>query len=134
MKFYYGTNTFDLHIFDNETMALFKDFFKICTEMRFVSLFFLNERNITTSLFMIHLKCTAVYYANLNSSSINKPFLNYGSFNMLLHFFFISYLCFFKQGFVKNFMKELSFFNKNFQKSFQDVVYYKINTKMAFSA
>ena len=43
MKFYYVTN-----IFDNETVALLK-FFKICTEMHFVSLFFLNERNITAS-------------------------------------------------------------------------------------
>ena len=58
---------------------------EICTEMHFVS-FLLNERNITTSLLMIHLKRTVVHYSNLNSSSVNKPFLNYGSLNMLLLF------------------------------------------------
>ena len=66
MTFYYVTNIFDLHTFNNETTALLK-FFEISTEMHFVSLFFLNERNIATSLFMIHLKCTVVHYANLNS-------------------------------------------------------------------
>ena len=73
MKFYYVTNIFDLHTFDNETTAHFI-FLKICTEMHFVS-FFLNERNIATSILMIHLKCTVVHYATLNSSSINKPYL-----------------------------------------------------------
>ena len=66
----YVTNIFDLHTFDNEATALLK-FFEISTEMHFVSLLFLNERNITTS----HLKCTVVHYANLNSSSLNKPYL-----------------------------------------------------------
>ena len=55
MKFYYLTNTFDLHIFDNETTALGK-VFEISTEMHFVS-FVLNERNIKTSLLLIILKC-----------------------------------------------------------------------------
>ena len=64
-----------------------RPFFSICTDMHFVSLFFLNERNITTSLLMIHLKCTVVHYANLNSSSKNKPFLNYGLLNMLFRLF-----------------------------------------------
>ena len=61
--------------------------FEICTDMHFVFLFFLNERNITTSLLMIHLKCVAVHYANLNSSSKNKLFLNCRSLNMLFCFF-----------------------------------------------
>ena len=39
MKFYYVTNIFDLHTFDNETMGLLI-FLEICTEMHFVSLFF----------------------------------------------------------------------------------------------
>ena len=51
------------------------NFFEICTDMHFVSLFFLCERNITTSLLMIHLKCTVMHYANLNSSTKNKLFL-----------------------------------------------------------
>ena len=42
---------------------------------KYFSLFLLNERDIRTSPLMIHLKCTAVHYANLNWSSINKTFL-----------------------------------------------------------
>ena len=57
-------NIFDLHTFDNETTVFFK-FFEISMEMHFVSSFFLNERNITTSLLMIHLKCTVVNYATI---------------------------------------------------------------------
>ena len=53
MKFYYVTNIFDIHAFDNETTALLK-FFEISTEMDFVYLLFLNERNIANSLLMIH--------------------------------------------------------------------------------
>ena len=91
-KFYCVTNMFDLHIIENEIFEhiskKFKrvsllTFFEICTDLHFVSLFFLNERNIATSFLMIHLKCTVVHYANLNSSSINKLFLNYGLWNML---------------------------------------------------
>ena len=92
-NFYYVTNIFDRYIFENETVAIL-NFFEICTDMHFVSLFFINERNITTSIFMIHLKCTVVHYANLNWSSINKAFLNYRMLNMLLRFF-ISSLCLF---------------------------------------
>ena len=80
-------------------------FFSICTDMHFVSLFFLNERNITTSLLMIHLKCTVVHYANLNSSSKNKPFLNYGLLNMLFRFFRFLIYVYFNEAFVKIFMK-----------------------------
>ena len=60
MKFWYVINVLDLQILDNETTEISQNF----TEMNFVSLFFLNERNITTSLFMKYLKCTVVYYAN----------------------------------------------------------------------
>ena len=85
--------------------------------MHFVSLFFLNERNITTSLLMIHLKCTVVHYSNLNSSSVNKPFLNYGQLNMLFLFFFsISYLRLLSRGFCQKNMKQLSFFKSKFPK------------------
>ena len=65
MKFYYITNIFDLHFFGNETVVLLKPF-EICTEMLFVSSFFLNEKNITTFLLMIQLRCTVVNYANLH--------------------------------------------------------------------
>ena len=78
-------NIFDLHIFDNETTALLK-FIETSTEIHFVSLLFLNERNIATSLLMIHSKCTLVHYANLNSSSKNKPYLRAAKF--VISFFF----------------------------------------------
>ena len=77
MKLYYVPNTFDLHICDNEMASLLK-IFEICKEMHFASLFFLKERNIKTSLLMIHLKCSVLHYANLNSSSMNRLFLNCG--------------------------------------------------------
>ena len=57
--------------------------FEICPDIYFVSLFFLNERNITTSFLTTQLKCTVVHYANLNSSFKNKPFINYVPLNML---------------------------------------------------
>ena len=102
-KFYYVINIFDLHVFDNET-AVVLNIFEICTEMHFVSLFFLKERNITTSLLMIHLKCAVVHYANLNSSSRNKSFLNYGPLNMLFRFFRFLIYVYFNEAFVKKFI------------------------------
>ena len=44
MKFYYIRNTFDLQFFDNE-MTVVLNSFEICTEKRFVSLFFLKEKD-----------------------------------------------------------------------------------------
>ena len=86
MKIYYVKNIFDLHTFDNETTALIK-FFEISREMYFVSLFFLNERNISISILM--------YYANLNSNSINKPYLRAAECALSFVFFSI-YLWLFK--------------------------------------
>ena len=43
--------------------------------MHFASFFFQNERNIATSPLIIILKCAFVHFANLNSSSINEPYL-----------------------------------------------------------
>ena len=100
VNFYYVTNIFDLHIFDNETTA-FLFFFLI----HFVSLVFLNERNITTSPSMIHSKFTVVHYAHLNSSSKNKSFLNYGPLNMLFCFLRFLICVYFNEAFVKKFMK-----------------------------
>ena len=80
--------------------------------MPFVSLFFLNERNITTSLLMIHLKCTVVHYSNLNSSSINKLFLNYERLSIYIFFQFLIYVHF-NEAFVKKNIEQLSFFNPN---------------------
>ena len=73
------------------------NFFKNIHGNAFVSLFFLNKRNITASLLMIHLKCTGVHYGNLNSSlflsPIFKPYLK--SVKKTISFFLISYLCWF---------------------------------------
>ena len=74
--FYYIANIFDLHTFDNETIVLliFFDFLLISTGIHCFFVF-LNESNIATSLLMINLKYTVVHYANLNSISMNKPYL-----------------------------------------------------------
>ena len=74
---------------------------------------------------MIHLTFTAVHYANLNSSSLNKYYLQAVEYTISFFFPFHIYVCF-NDAFIKNFMKKLSFFNANFQNSFQDVVYYRI--------
>ena len=104
------SNIFDLHIFNKETAALL-NYFEICTVMHSVSLFFLNERNITISLLMTHLKCTVVHYSDLNSRSINKkPFLNYGPLNMLfiyllIYFFKFLIYIYFNKAFVQKILK-----------------------------
>ena len=121
MKFCYLTNISDLHIFDTEMVALLQ-FFEICTDMHFVFIFS-KSKNITNSLLMLHLKCTVAHYDSLNSSLTNKPFLNHGSLNMLFCFFGFLIYIYFNNKFAKNFIKKLSFFNTNFQNSFQDVVY-----------
>ena len=62
-------------------------------EIHFVYLFFVNERNITTSLLMISLKLTVVHYANVSSSSINKSNLRAAEYGIsFLFVFFISFL------------------------------------------
>ena len=89
--------------------------------MHFVSLFFLNERNITISLFMIHLKFTVAHFANLKSSFINKPYLRAVECAISFLFRFLI-CCYFNEAFAKNLMKKLSFFKTNLQNSFQDVL------------
>ena len=84
-------------------------------EMQFVSLFFLNERNIGTSL-----KCTVVHYANLNSSSINKHYLRVAEYAISCFFIFL-FMFILTRLLQKLYDKKLSFFNTNFQNSFQDV-------------
>ena len=84
------SNIFDPHICDNERAALL-NFFEISNGYAFCFfIFFQNERNITTSLLMTHLKCTVVHYAKLNSSSKNKPILNYGCW--ICYFVFFAFL------------------------------------------
>ena len=68
---------------------------------------------------MIHLKCIVMYHANLNSNSINKPFLNYGPLNMSFPFFDFL-LIYFNEDLVKNMKKHY----ENFHNSFQDITEY----------
>ena len=114
MKFYYATNIFDLHILDNEPTAHLKRF-ENSVEIHFISLFFLNERDITTLLLMIRLKCDVVHYANRNSSPINKPYLRaieyaieFTGYFVVLFFWILIYFHF-NKVFVEIFMKKLSF-------------------------
>ena len=125
MKFYYVTKIFDLHTFDDERTA-FSKFFEICLEIHFVSLFFLNETNIRTSFLIIHLKCTVVHYTDLNSISINKPYVRTVENALSCFFLFLLYV-YFNKAFVKDFMEIIiAFFDTNFQNSIQDVVYCRI--------
>ena len=124
MKFYYATNIFDLHILDNEPTAHLK-LFENSVEMHFISLFFLNERNITTLLLMIRLKCAVVRYANRNSSPINKPYLRaiehaieFTGYFVVLFFWILIYF-YFNKVFVEIFMKKLSFLIQIFKNKFK---------------
>ena len=123
MKFYYVTNTFDPHILDKKWWP-FSNFLKLAWKR--VLFYFLDERNITTSLLMAYLNFSVAHYANLSYKSIYKPFLNYKPLNMPFRLFrFVIYVCFTKT-FLKHFMKKLSFFNTEFQNLFQDVIYHRI--------
>ena len=103
IKFYNVLNIFDLHTLDKETTTLLRTF-----EISTVSLFFLNERNITTSLLMIHLKYAVVPYANLNSSSMNKPCLRAVEYAFSFFFGILIYV-YFNKAFIKNFIKKVPF-------------------------
>ena len=63
--------------------------------MYFVSLFFLNKRNVTTTLLMMHLKCTVIDYANLNSRSKKQVALESQAAEYVISFSSISCLCLF---------------------------------------
>ena len=125
MKFYKVENIFDLHLFDNEKTAVsnFLKFLRKCI----LFLYFLNERNIKTSPLMMHSRWAVLHYANLKSSCRNNPLnMLYKPLNMLFALLrFLIYVCF-SEAFVKSLMGKLSFFNTNFQNSFQDIVYYRI--------
>ena len=92
-------NIFDLHILENETAGLFFQFTRICILVVF------SKWKMTASLLMILLKCTLVHYTNLNWSSENKLFFNYGSLNMLFCFFQFLIYVYFNEAFVKIFIK-----------------------------
>ena len=75
-----------------------------------------NEGNIKASILLILLKCIVAGYPNRNESLTGRLFSNYGSLNILLHFFRYLIYSVFHETFVKNFMKKLSFFQFKFQK------------------
>ena len=81
--------------------------------------FFLSERNIATSLLIIHLKCTVAHYANLNSSSTNKPS------NTLFRFL----ICIFQRGFCQKLYDETVIFHKNFQNSLYIAEYQDVKSR-----
>ena len=62
--------------------------------------------------------------SNGNESFRGRLLSNYGSLNMLFHFFRHLIYCVFHDAFVKKFMKKPSLFNSTFKNPFQDVVYY----------
>ena len=103
-NFYYVTNIFDLHIFENETAPLLIVLF-IVYGYAFRFFIFSKWKNMTVSHLMIHWKCTVVYYTNLNWSSKSKPFLNYGQLNMLFCFFRFLIYFYFNEAFAKIFIK-----------------------------
>ena len=118
MQFFYVKNIFDLQFSDSETTTLSKSL-EICMKMHFVSLFFLNERNIL----MIQLKCTVVHYVNLRSSSI---IFKLRAVEYVSPFFSICYLSLFQRGSCEKLLKKIFIFNTHFQNSSQDVGYYRI--------
>ena len=63
-------------------------------DMHFVSLFFLNERNMAASIWMIHLKCTVVHYNNLIEAP-KQALLKLRVVEYAISFFLMSYLCLF---------------------------------------
>ena len=126
MKFYRVTNIFDLKFLTMKRWPFYIQSFEICTEMHFVSLFFLNKTNITASLLMIHLKCTVINYANLNSSSINKPFLNYGSSNILFPFFDFLFMFILTRLLSKTFWKNYHFLMQILKIHFKVYYIYRI--------
>ena len=92
MKFYYVTNIFDPHTFDNKTTALLK-LFKISTENGFCFFIFSKWKKYCSLIFNDTLKCAVVHYCNLNSSSINKFYLR--AVENAISVFSIFYLCLF---------------------------------------
>ena len=84
-----------------------------------------NKGNIKASILLILLKCIVEGYSNKNESFTNRLFSNNGPLNMRFHIFRYRIYNVSHEAFVKKSMKKLSFFNSNFNNSFQDVLYYR---------
>ena len=84
-----------------------------------------NGANVKASILVVVLKCIVVGYSNGNESFIGRLFSNYGSLNMLFHFFWYLIYSVFHKTFIEKFLKKLSFFISNLKNPFQDVAYYR---------
>ena len=124
IKFYGFTNICYLKFLENGATALWI-FFEICMEERLASTFCQMGQNVKASILLVVLKCIVVDYSNGNESFIGRLFSNYGSLNMLFHFFRYLIYSVFHETFVEKFLKKLSLFISNLKDPFQDGVYYR---------
>ena len=76
--------------------------------------FIFSKWNITTSLLMIHLKCTVVHYANLKFKHRKQAIFKLRAIEYAISFFQFLIYVYFNEAFLKNFMEKLSFFNTKF--------------------
>ena len=79
--------------------------------MRFVSFFFLNKKKNPNLTFDDTLQ-NAVHYANLNSSSINEPYLR--TVEYAISVFLFSYQWLLSRGFCQKLYEKATIFNANF--------------------
>ena len=115
MKFYYVTNFFDLHSFDGP----FKSFWNF--HQNAFCFFIFSKCKKHYNLTYNSTTWIVVHYANINSSSINKPYLRAVEYAISFFSFFSIFYVYFNEAF-----KKAPLFNANFQNSFQDVVDYRI--------
>ena len=88
MKFYYVTNIFHLHTYDNETTVLFGIFWNFYGNTFCFFIFFKRKKNYNLT-FDDTSKCAVVRYSNLNSRSINKPYLRAVEYDISFFFDFL---------------------------------------------
>ena len=81
----------------------------------------MKRRPFENFLKFVHLKCTVAHYAHLNSSPINKPFLNYGLSNMLFCFFLV--FLFFFWYFLKRLLSKTFWKNYRFLKQISKILF-----------
>ena len=75
---------------------------------------------------MIHLKCAVVYYANLNSRSINKHYSPPVPYPLSVFVFSFLLMLIWTKHFCQKLHEKISFFKTNLQNVSQDVLYYRI--------
>ena len=112
-KSYYGfqgflessttSQIFLIYTFLTKKRRHFFNFFEICTEMRFVSLFFLNERNIATILLMIQMYCSSLCWSKFKLHK--QVVLKLRAVEYAISFFRFLVYVYFNKAFVKEIMK-----------------------------